>query len=139
MDYMVLSCLLGITLAGVVLSYDIACQWFKKFQLRMEEYPVHMQLPSDLQLDIGIPNWHVNGNGTFCRNNYSLNYLPGVGRTCGEDVEISWSQTNALAPSTREMGPGARKETLNDHWIGWNLRKITGFRMFLLYKLCLAV
>jgi hypothetical protein len=63
-----------------------------------------------------------------CQNNLSLSYIPGVGRTCGEDVETSWAHTNSLAPSTREMGPGARRETLNDHWNGWNFRKIVGFR-----------
>jgi len=36
------------------------------------------------------------------------------------DVEITSSHTNSLAPSTREMGPGARRETLNHHWNGWN-------------------
>ena len=48
-------------------------------------------------------------------------------RTCGEDVEITWSQTNSLAPSTREMGSGAQKETLDDQWNGWNFRKLVGF------------
>lgn len=99
----------------------------------MAEYPAQMQLPPDIDLEIAIPSWHVNGHGSKCRNNLSLNYVPGVGRTCGEDVEISWSQTNALAPSTREMGPGARKETLNDQWNGWNLRKIIGFRAYLCF------
>lgn len=54
--------------------------------------------------------------------------MKGVGRTCGEEVETSWAQTNALGTSTREMGPGARHETLNDQWGGFNFRKIVGFR-----------
>jgi hypothetical protein len=33
-----------------------------------------------------------------------------------------------VAPSIREMGPAARHETLNDHWNGWNFRKIARFR-----------
>jgi len=56
--------------------------------------------------------------------------MKGVGRTCGEEVESSWSHTNPLAPSVREMGPAARHDTLNDHWNGWNFRKIVGFRMY---------
>lgn len=51
----------------------------------------------------------------------------GAGRTCGEDVETTWSSTNALAPSVREMAPGAKHDTLNDHWNGWNFHKIAGF------------
>src|SRR5690348_15461389 len=99
MDYMVLSALVGITLLCVVVSYDIGCQWSVKFPTRMAKFPVVMQLPPGLNLEIGIPNWHVNGHGLFCQNNYSLNYILGVGRTCGEDIETTWSYTNSLAPS----------------------------------------
>lgn len=56
-----------------------------------------------------------------------------AGRTVGEDIETTWAGTNALAPSVREMGPAARHDTLNDHWNGWNFRKIVGFRAFLLH------
>jgi hypothetical protein len=132
MDYVVFSALRGMELSRVVISYDIGCQWSKNFKTRMEEYPESMQLPSDTTLEISIPNWHVNGHGSFCRNNYSLNYLSGVGRTCGEDVEPSWAHTNPLAPSTREMGPGARRETLNDHWTGRNFQKLVGLRKSLI-------
>ena len=128
MDWIVLSCLIGITLLRLVISYDIACQWRKNLFERMTEYPEEMRLPSDLEVEVGIPNWHVNGHGMECQNNLLISYIPGVGRTCGEDVETSWAHTNSLAPSTREMGPGARRETLNDHWNGWNFRKIVGFR-----------
>jgi hypothetical protein len=128
MDYIVLSVLSGVDVARVVISYDIGCQWSKNFKARIKDYPESMRLHPDTTVEISIPNWHVNGHGSFCRNNYSLNYLPGVGRTCGEDAEPSWAHTNPLAPSTREMGPGARRETLNDHWAGRNFQKIVGFR-----------
>jgi len=49
---------------------------------------------------------------------------------CGEEVETTWSSTNVLAPSVREMGPGARHNTLNNDWNGWNFRKIVGFHKF---------
>ncbi len=129
-DYMILSSLLGIMVSCIVISYDIGCQWSKNFNKWMLEYPKKMQLPSDTTIDIGIPNWHVNGHGSFCRNNYSLNYIPEVGHTCGEDVETTWSHTNSLVPSVWEMGPGARQETFNSHWNGWNFHKIVGFHKF---------
>ena len=128
MDYMVLSALCGIHVPRLVVCYDIGCTWCKKLPERMEMYPDDMRLSDDVDIEIGVPSWHVKGHGAYCQENYSLNYIPGVGRTCGEDTEPTWSQTNALAPSTREMGSGARKETLNDHWNGWNLRKLIGFR-----------
>ena len=50
-----------------------------------------------------------------------------AGQSCGEDIESGWYHVNPLGTSTREMGPGARHETLNDHWSGWNFQKIIGF------------
>ncbi|PPQ96654.1 hypothetical protein CVT26_010318, partial [Gymnopilus dilepis] len=134
MDFMALSALRGVQVPRIVVSYDVGCIWCKKLRERMVTYPDEMQLADDVEIEIGIPSWHVKGHGPHCQENYSLNYIPGVGRTCGEDVEITWSQTNALAPSTREMGPGARRETLNDHWNGWNLRKVIGFRPLFLKR-----
>ena len=104
----------------------------------MLEYPDEMKLSPETSVEVGIPNWHVNGHGAFCQDNLSLNYIPRVGRTCGEDVEMSWAHTNSLAFSTREMGPGARQETLNDHWGGWNFGKIVGFHKFF-FKLSLVL
>ena len=105
----------------------VSPQWRKNLFERMIEYPEEMRLPSDLEVEVGIPSWHVNRHGMECQNNLSLSYIPGIGRTCGEDVETSWAHTNYLAPSTCEMGPGACKETLNDHWNGWNFQKIVDF------------
>lgn len=130
MDYIVLSSLIGITLLRIVLTYDIGCQWSKKFNQRMEKFPEHMRLDPRVNVDVGIPSWHIMGHGEGCRTNFALAYMDGVGRTCGEEVETSWAHTNALGPSIREMGSGARHETLNDHWNSWNFHKIVGFRKF---------
>ena len=86
----------------------------------MKDFPEELQLHSDIKVEVGIPTWHVNGHGDECKAAFSLCYMDGVGRTCGEDVETTWAQTNSLGTSTREMGPGARHETLNDHWSGLN-------------------
>jgi hypothetical protein len=56
--------------------------------------------------------------------------MEGVGRTVGKDIKTTWAGTNPLAPSVQEMGPAARHDTLNDHWNGWNFRKIVSFRMY---------
>ncbi|KAM6497786.1 hypothetical protein JOM56_005734 [Amanita muscaria] len=127
-DFVVLMALIGIQLLRIVITYDIVCQWSRNFLHRMKEFPEHMWLKPGTQIDVGVPSWHINGHGADCRANYCLGYMDGVGRTCGEEIESSWSQTNALGTSTREMGPGARHETLNDQWGGYNFRKIVGFR-----------
>ncbi|KAM6490236.1 hypothetical protein JOM56_014213 [Amanita muscaria] len=134
MDYIILSSLAGVKLPRVVITYDIGCQWSKNFWRRVEEFPDDLKLDPATSVEVGIPSWHINGHGDNCRT-FCLNYMDGVGRTCGEEVETTWAQTNALGTSTREMGPGARHETLNDQWCGWNFRKIVGFRSFFLKRL----
>jgi hypothetical protein len=94
----------------------------------MAGFPDEMKLDAYMKIDVGIPSWHILGHGDKCKSDFCLSYMPGVGRTCGEEVETTWAQTNSLATSIREMGPGARHETLNDQWCGWNFRKIVGFR-----------
>ena len=127
MDYIILSALVGVTLLRIVITYDIACQWIKNFLRGMEAFPDHMKLPDKTKIDAAIPSWHINGHGESCRQNFSLGYLDGVGRTCGEEIETGWSHTNPLASSVCEMGPAARHDALNDHWNGWNFWKIVGF------------
>jgi Kyakuja-Dileera-Zisupton transposase len=133
MDYLIFSALLFIVLPWIVITYDIGCQWSKNMRKRMDDYPDAMRIKPDTRVDVGVPSWHINSHGKDCRDNFSLGYLAGAGRTCGEEVETSWSHTNALAPSVREMGPAARHDTLNDHWGGWNFHKIVGFRMYSLH------
>jgi hypothetical protein len=100
----------------------------------MAEFPEAMQIPDTTQVSMAIPGWHINAHGVKCRNNFNLSYMTGAGRTTGEDIETTWAGTNPLAPSVREMGPAARHDTLNDHWNGWNFRKIVRFRESILWS-----
>ena len=118
---------MGITILRIIITYNIICQWSKHFRERMAEFPEGMQIPDTTKVDVAIPGWHINAHGAKCRNNFNLSYMPGAGRTTGEDIETTWAGTNSLAPSVREMGPAARHDTLNDHWNSWNFRKIVGF------------
>ena len=86
-----------------------------------------MQIPDTTQVDVVIPGWHINGNGKTCCEKFNLSYMEGAGRTVGEDIETMWAGTNPLVPSVCEMGPATQHDTLNDHWNGWNFRKIAGF------------
>jgi hypothetical protein len=128
MDFVILAALVGVALPHIVITYDIGCQWSKNFRKRMSAFPEAMQIPESTKIDVAIPTWHINGHGEKCRSSFNLSYLEGAGRTVGEDVETIWAGANALAPSIREMGPAARRDTIDDHWNGWNFRKIVGFR-----------
>lgn len=47
-----------------------------------------------------------------------------MGRTDGEAPERGWAAMNGLATSTKEMGPGSRRDTLDDHFGDYNWRKV---------------
>ncbi len=116
---------------GLVVSYDIACQWSKSIFERLKKLPpmVRLQLITGL-IRFAVPKLHIHSHTRHCQENYSLNYLPGVGRTDGEGIERPWANIGATATSTRVMGPGSRIETLNDHWSHWNWQKTVGLGTF---------
>jgi len=88
-----------------------------------------MQLPEAILESITyvIPKFHIYGHGTGCQTQFSLNYNPNSARTNGEEPERWWAHINPVSMSTREMGPGARHDTLDDHAAAWNWGKITNF------------
>ncbi|KAI0069871.1 hypothetical protein K474DRAFT_1568226, partial [Panus rudis PR-1116 ss-1] len=131
MDYLILSTLLGVFILLLFLSFDIACQFSKNFTKRVHEFPPTMQLDlSTIRLHWGIPKKHLAVHGPN-HSKFSFNYLPHVGRTCGEGIESGWSHMNPIALSTREMSPGARHETLDNHWGAWNWGKIIGMGAYM--------
>ena len=134
-DYAVASTLaddIGAGIKDVVVTYDIGCQWGKHAPRRLSDSP---SMPS---VDIGslnsfrvaVPKFHIIGHGASCQASYNLAYMDGVGMTHGESVETIWSHSTSLATWSRENGPAARHLILNDHWTGWNWRKLVGLRKF---------
>lgn len=117
-----------------VVSYDIVCQWPKSVIERVKHLPplVHFHLARDM-ICFAVPKLHIHSHTKHCQENYSLNYLPGVGRTDGEGIERPWANIGATATSTRVMGPGAHIETLNNHWSHWNWQKVIGLSMYSFY------
>ena len=113
MDYIILCALAGVKLPCIVITYNIGCQWCRNFRRRMEGFTDDLKLDPATTVEVGIPNWHINGHGKNCKV-FSLSYMDSVDRTCGEKVESTWAQMNALGTSVHEMGPGACHETLND-------------------------
>ena len=137
MDFIVLSTLVGVVMMFLTLSYDVACQWSRNFAKRVSEFPVWMQLPGYLlgSIKYVIPKFHIYGHGCPCQTKYSLNFLPHLGRTNGEEPERWWAHINPVSMSTREMGAGARHDVIDDHAASWNWHKIINFGiwMFITY------
>jgi hypothetical protein len=110
-----------------IISYDIVCQWWKNLRNRLKSLPPRIRFVLVMALlRFVIPKMHIKGHLPECQTTYSLNYVPGSGQTCGEGIERPWAHIGGVGPSTREMGPGSREDTLNGHWGSWNWQKIVG-------------
>ena len=134
-DYLLLQTLTLAMVAMVVLSYDIACQYSKKFWARVKAFPPEMQVDKEsVQIRFVIPKKHIVVHGPN-HSQYSLNYLKSVARTYGEGIESTWHVFNGVSPATAEMGPGMRHEVLNDHWGSWNWEKILGLGTWCFFSL----
>jgi hypothetical protein len=128
MDYVFLSTISQNVPPCLVVSYDIACQWSVNLVDRCQVYgdnPLTRSPP--MKLTFAVPKFHVPAHIQTCQLKYSFNRLPKVGRTDGESPERLWSIFNALAYSAREMGPGSRRDTLDDSFGDHNWAKITKF------------
>ncbi|KIN97248.1 hypothetical protein M404DRAFT_16790 [Pisolithus tinctorius Marx 270] len=97
--------------------------------LCLYQLPEHLHLPLTVVVSsfvFGIPKFHAPAHSASCAIPHSLNLLPGVGRTDGEGVEHNWLEINHVANSTKEMTPGARHDTIDDHFGHHNFRKLVG-------------
>lgn len=112
-------------------SYDIACQWYKKFFIRALNLPdtVRPELLRSMWQFV-VPKLHIRGHIRFCQMNFSFHLLLGVGNTDGEGIERHWASLGPVGTSTREMGPGNRRDTLDDHLGAWNWYKTITMGMF---------
>ncbi|EAU89964.1 hypothetical protein CC1G_05880 [Coprinopsis cinerea okayama7 len=126
MDYVFLSTLCFLAPLWVVVSHDIACQWSKNLADRLKKYPRHLTA-SVLQLAFVflVPKFHLPAHVSECQTAYSFNFTKGVGRTDGECPERSFADTNKLASSTMQMGPGCRRDAYDDHAGDRNWKKTT--------------
>ncbi len=129
MDYLFFSGLEQNSPPLIVVSYDIACQWSVNLALRAQIYPEDFTYSYDNhQFTFVIPKWHIQAHQDSCQTGFSFYYTPRVGRTDGEAPERGWAAMNGLAASTKEMGPGSRRDTLDDHFGDYNWRKTVNIR-----------
>lgn len=117
MDYILMSALIGVTLLALLLSYDIICQWKIYLSKRAKVIEEKTSLPTrieEYEIQFALPVWHAAAHEPSCQNQNLLSYAEGVGRTDGEGIERMWAILNPLGFSTKEMGSGARHDTLEN-------------------------
>ena len=133
MDYAFVSALRHLDVNVLKVSYDIACQWHKKLHQRMDNMPPSLQLNLHNQnVSFLVPKFHLPAHIASCQWSFSFNWMKGVGRTDGEEPERGWANLNAAASSTKDMGPGHRRDTLDDYMGDWNWKKLVRLGLFLL-------
>ncbi|KAK7026145.1 hypothetical protein R3P38DRAFT_2529348 [Favolaschia claudopus] len=126
MDYMFFRSIAGSSLTRFVVSYDIACQWHIHLLERLTHYN-----DDALSMDgtgkfitFLVPKFHLPAHIEDCNLKFSFNLTRDVGQTDGEAPERGWADANPMARSTKEMGPGFRRDTLDDYFNDVNHKKI---------------
>ncbi|KAJ8700507.1 hypothetical protein PTI98_003522 [Pleurotus ostreatus] len=142
MDYIFFSSVNSVAskVPRIVASYDIACQWHIHLWRRMESLPPHLQYaaPHDSVTTL-VPKFHLPAHIAMCQARFSFNYTLGVGRTDGEAPERGWDYLNPAANQTKEMGPGLRRELLDDLMGDRNWKKTVALGNTLLRRLKEAI
>ena len=124
MDYIFACTMHDFLCLNNLVSYDIACQWWKGLQDRLAEFPSHLRIPlPDGSIAYVIPKLHYASHKQEGHSPYSLNYRRGSGRLDGEGIERRWWWIQPMVSSTRVMGPGSRQGVLEDHLSYSNWRK----------------
>jgi hypothetical protein len=110
---------------GVLLIYDIVCQYFIHFKDRIG----HL-LPLGLEVERGIGSFHVHGHKEECFFRYGTSFIPHSGITAGEILEPLWANLNCISPAARTATLAHRAEILDDHTSDSNHKKGLGLRMY---------
>jgi hypothetical protein len=127
MDYLFLSSVQETQTVRLVISYDIVCQWHKNLWNRMKDYErrLHLDHEGRIQITFLVPKFHLAAHVEYCHNNFSWNLAQYVANTDGEAPERGWSIDDGCAFSTQEMGPGSRRDTLDDKFADDDFKKVT--------------
>ncbi|KAF7345208.1 CxC2 domain-containing protein [Mycena sanguinolenta] len=111
---------------GLHVLQEHICQWHINIWKRMADYK-NEEITIDGKgkfMTFLLPKFHLPAHIEKCNLRFSFHLTPYVGQTDGEAPERGWADANPLARSTKEMGPGARHDALDDHFNDWNHKKI---------------
>ncbi|KAJ3503690.1 hypothetical protein NLJ89_g8322 [Agrocybe chaxingu] len=111
MDYTFSSAISTSDLLLVIISYDIACQWFKNLAKRIcISWPDEIKPKAQLKMRPQIPKLHEPGHERARHEQFSCNYCLGLGMTDCECLSES----------------GSHLDMINEHCDFWNWLKYIG-------------
>ncbi|KAF9470552.1 hypothetical protein BDN70DRAFT_821224 [Pholiota conissans] len=119
---------------GVMLIYDIACQYYVHLKEQLGE-----QLPPNLKIDRAIGLFHVHAHKDDCFFHFNTSFIPGSAVVSGEILESLWSTLNSISPSVRTATLAHRAEVLDDHACDSNHKKALGMTSYLCTRLADAL
>ncbi|KAI0314746.1 hypothetical protein OF83DRAFT_1019563, partial [Amylostereum chailletii] len=129
-DYVVSAAMEHVQNTLVLLSYDVACAWSKNMRCHLVGFHTSVacgvSVLCNTVLTFCIPKMHIKGHQKKCEEPFGFNYQEGTGSTDGKGIERGWSFVNGAAASTKEMGPGARHDTVDDRIGHANWKKVIG-------------
>lgn len=129
MDYLFASSMRTHSTAQIVVLYDIACQWSINLWNHMAQYEFEIDANTRTVAFV-IPKFHLSAYKESCHTCFSYNYTKHISRTDGDGVEHGWAAVNGFSGSTKEMGPGSRRDILDDTFGDYNWCKVTALRMY---------
>ncbi|OBZ73874.1 hypothetical protein A0H81_05915 [Grifola frondosa] len=116
MDYLFFSSMGHHSSDMVVISYNIACQWSRYIWDRLLQYE-HTFDWQHGAVTFLIPKFHLPAHQSSCQTAYFFNLTVNIGHMDGEAVECGWATINPFASSTKEMGPSAHRDLLDDIFV----------------------
>ncbi|KAF8232419.1 hypothetical protein L208DRAFT_1272393 [Tricholoma matsutake] len=116
------------------LVYDIFCQWWINFLLRVNHSP-YLSIPEGMKLIGGIGDFHVKGNIIDCFARWTLLFIIGSGVIDGEILETLWSVLNETSRSAKGSMLAHWSKILDDHMNHSNWKKLIGMVSTLIQKL----
>ena len=121
MDYIFGLTLQHVFVPLVLISSDIACQWFINLSKRIDSHWLQeILLRPGTQLIPAILKLYEPMHQMANHQAYSLNFILGVGLLDCKCLERVWGPHNILGNSTKAQGPGSRQDVLDDHFGYWN-------------------
>jgi Kyakuja-Dileera-Zisupton transposase len=113
-----------------LVCYDINCQYFVKFEDRLEDVSEYLSLDPEMRILGAIGKFHLSDHVDTCFSKWTLNFMKGAGHIDGEIMETLWSGMNKVSGAARSMTKAHRQETLDEYMRDSNWKKTVGIGKF---------
>ncbi|KAJ3531229.1 hypothetical protein NMY22_g8249 [Coprinellus aureogranulatus] len=116
---------------GLMLAYDINCQFWVRFRQRFESEFLKGSIPPEAAVLFLIGLFHVHGHKEECLPRFAPTFAPGAGMAAGEILESLWAGLNGAANMTKNMTIARRIAVLNACMMDNNWKKFLGMETWI--------